>query len=42
MSYISLMPTGSLSVTEMAKFLKEDELLCGVMRLAFGAGRFRR
>ena len=35
-------PTGSLSVPEMANWLKDDELLCGVMRLAFGVGRFRR
>ena len=26
----------------MSKWLKDDELLCGIVRLAFGKGRFRR
>jgi hypothetical protein len=33
---------GSLSVPEMIKWLRDDEVLCGLLRLAFGAGRFRR
>lgn len=33
---------GSLSVPELAKWLRDDEVLCGLLRLGFGVGRFRR
>lgn len=37
-----LVNAGSLSVPELAKWLRDDEVLCGVLRLGFGVGRFRR
>ena len=33
---------GSLSAPEMAKWLKEDAVLFGLLRMSFGAGRFKR
>ena len=41
-SSFDLVNAGSLSVPELAKWLRDDEVLCGVLRLGFGMGRFRR
>eukprot|EP00038_Savillea_parva_P030749 m.80055 g.80055 ORF g.80055 m.80055 type:complete len:576 (+) comp9319_c0_seq3:41-1768(+) len=39
---INLWDAGSLGVAEMTKLLPKDEILCGVVRMGFGTGKFRR
>eukprot|EP00040_Diaphanoeca_grandis_P011201 m.57363 g.57363 ORF g.57363 m.57363 type:complete len:560 (-) comp22376_c0_seq1:334-2013(-) len=38
----TLYDAGSLSVSEMVENLPEDECLCGLVRMGFGAGKWRR
>lgn len=38
----TLYDAGSLSVNEMVEFLPDDEILCGLVRMGFGAGKWRR
>merc|ERR1711937_206147 len=37
-----LWDAGSLSVGEMTTMLPEDQVLCGLVRMGFGTGKFRR
>lgn len=39
---LELHNAGSMSVTEMHKWLAEDEVLYGLLRMGFGTGQFRR
>lgn len=39
---LDLWDAGSLSVAEMHTVLPEDEVLCGLIRMGFGTGQFRR
>jgi len=39
---LELWDGGSLSVPEMLEVLPQDEVLCGLVRLGFGTGKFRR
>lgn len=39
---LELWDAGSLSVAEMHTILPDDEVLCGLIRMGFGTGQFRR
>jgi len=39
---LELWDAGSLSVAEMQTLLPEDQVLCGLVRMGFGTGKFRR
>lgn len=38
---LELFDAGSLSVPEMNQVLPDDEVICGLVRLGFGTGKFR-
>eukprot|EP00041_Stephanoeca_diplocostata_P035984 m.1292102 g.1292102 ORF g.1292102 m.1292102 type:complete len:583 (-) comp24786_c0_seq35:3142-4890(-) len=41
-SDLTLWDAGSLGVGEMNSLLPDDQVLCGLLRMGFGAGKFRR
>ena len=40
--HLDFVNAGSLSVNEMRKWLKDDEVYAGLLRMGFGTGKFRR